>query len=449
MDAESISNKFEQEKIKFNMDFTLKSEQIKCAEEILKGKNVLCFLPTGYGKTFCFVLPTLISIEKAPMTIVISPLITLIDDQIANLSRMNFKCIKITSVSEMSSDDISSLKNGDVNFVFSCPESILKPFWRDIFLTDIWQKKVHMIAIDEAHCMSEWGEDFRGEYLKLGELRSFFNVPIMALTATSSPKIKSDIMTYLHLSDNDTITIFRLPDRPNIYLHVLKKESRDLEHSLSPLIEHMRKYGENAKKTIIYCRSIDTVSEAYLVLREKLGTAAYTGETLMIEMFHKSTHQDSKDRIMNEFRSENSAIRYVVATVALGLGVNIKDIDLIIHIGCPKSVMSYWQEAGRCGRDGRKGMSVIMYDGFTLSIKSTGKDIVDIIKTSQSICIRKQILKHLSVDIDSDVSTTEPIVCEGCDFQRCKCKACECCSYCSSKCQCSRKCPFDLRLILQ
>ena len=95
----------------------------------------------------------------------------------------------------------------------------------------------------------------------------------------------------------------------------------------------------------------------------------------MLEMFQKSTHQDSKDRIMNEFRSENSAIRYVVATVALGVGVNIKDIDLIIHIGCPKSVMSYWQEAGRCGRDGRKGMSVIMHDGFTLSIRKKGKDL--------------------------------------------------------------------------
>ncbi|XP_052061903.1 uncharacterized protein LOC127701969 [Mytilus californianus] len=133
-----------------------------------------------------------------------------------------------------------------------------------------------------AHCVSEWGESIRKEYQRLFELRSFFDVPVMALTATSTKEVKADILKYLQLSD----------EYPN---------------------------------------------------------------NILIEMFHKSTHQDSKDRILKEFKLKESKIRCVIATVALGMGLDIRDVDLVVHIGCPKSVLSYWQEAGRCARDGRQG----------------------------------------------------------------------------------------------
>ena len=158
-------------------------------------------------------------------------------------------------------------------------------------------------------------------------------------------------------------------------------------------------------------------------------------------MFHKSMYQDSKDRIISEVKSNNSTIRCLVATVALGMGFDIRDVDLIVHVGCPKSVLSYWQEAGRCARDGRNGFSLIVYDHFTLSLKTTGKDMANIVKNKDNKCIRKEIISLLSV---GEVEKLDTNYCEGCDGPRCTCSACSCCSVCSSKCKCQERCKFDI-----
>ena len=148
----------------------------------------------------------------------------------------------------------SGITNGDFSFVFSSPESVLNSFWKSIFLSKKWQSCMKLIAIDEAHCVSEWGDDFRKEYQQLFELRSFFKVPVMALTATSTKKVKVDIMEHLQLMEDNTDVIFKSPDKPNIFLEIAKKESTEYETCLSWLIEHIRVKGSNSKKTIIYCR---------------------------------------------------------------------------------------------------------------------------------------------------------------------------------------------------
>ena len=321
-----------------------------------------------------------------------------------------------------------------------------------MFLSLTWQTKVVMLAIDEAHCISEWGEDFRTDYTELNQLRSFFNVPVMALTATSTTKVKDDIMSNLNLTDDDTDIIFKSPDRPNIYIQTKKRESNDYQVSLSWLINHVKEHGVKSKKTIVYCRSIDRVSEIFVTLKDCLDTFAYangtkSSENLLVEMFHKSTHTDSKDRIIKEFKKENSRIRCVIATVALGMGLDIRDIELVVHIGCPKSVLSYWQEAGRCARDGRDGLSLILYDGFTLSLKSTAKEMAQILKnTSEEKCIRLQILNHLSAGSKLDIITK---TCRGCESHVCKCQSCRCCSVCAKKCPCHERCLFDVEAFLK
>ena len=157
----------------------------------------------------------------------------------------------------------------------------------------------------------------------------------MALTATSTKKVKGDIMEHMQLMEDNIDVIFKSPDRPNIFLEIVKKESTEYEICLSWLIEHIRIKGSNSKKTIIYCRSIDTVSEIFCTLKDCLGKMAYVdgkidSQHILLEMYHKSTHQDSKDRIINEFKKGDSRIRCIVVTVALGMGLDIRDVDLVI-----------------------------------------------------------------------------------------------------------------------
>ena len=127
------------------------------------------------------------------------------------------------------------------------------------------------------------------------------------------------------------------------------------------------------------------------------------------------------------------------------MGVDLRDVDIVVHIGCPKSTITYWQEAGRCARDGRKGLNVIMYDNFSLALKTTAKDITDVVRGSNSQCIRREILLHLSVE-DNPIGT--PASCDDCSTEECVCQACICCSFCKSKCKCDKKTPNNIEFFL-
>ncbi|CAC5389597.1 unnamed protein product [Mytilus coruscus] len=343
MDAESVRTNFNEIKCSYNINFELKEEQIKVAVAALQKRNIfVCFQQV---------------LERQCAW-------SLIDDQMSTLENWNIKCAKITSRSDMQKDVLTGISNGEYNLIFSSPESVLKPFWKKVFLGNI---------------------------------------------------------------------IFKSPDRPNIFIEIRKRDSTDFEISLKWLIDYIRENGVNSKKIVVYCRSIDRVSDLFLCLKDNLELHAYANQEkkaskLLVEIFHKSTSEDSKERILKEFKREDSRIRCLIATVALGMGLDIRDIYLVIHIGCPKSVLSYWQEAGRCARDGRDGFSFILYDNFTLSLKTTGKCIRDIIKNT-STCIRRQIENLLTVDNFKE-DTTDTKKCEGCDLQHYRCPSCKCCAEC-------------------
>ena len=203
-------------------------------------------------------------------------------------------------------------------------------------LPDIWQKRVSCLVFDEVHCMSQWGEEFRPDYKEMAQLRSFFKESVLAVTATSTPKMKDDVISLLQLEEEKTVIISRSEDRPNIFISCQKKTTNEYKTELEWLIEHLRENGISSKKTIIHCRSVDTVSEIFISLKDAQGEYAYVDKTpnvdnLLIEMYHKCTHKTSKQRILNNFSKANSALRCIVDTVALGMG-----------IGMGSSCSTYW-----------------------------------------------------------------------------------------------------------
>ena len=151
---------------------------------------------------------------------------------------------------------------------------------------------------DEAHCISEWGENFRPDFKEMGQLRSFFKAPVLALTATSTAAVKRDIMSVLQLSESDTDIIAQSADRPNIFLEMRKKINKEYEKELGWLFEYLKSNGKKSKKIILYCRSIDTVSEIFITMKDSLGKSAYIdeierSENLIVEMYHKCTDESS------------------------------------------------------------------------------------------------------------------------------------------------------------
>ncbi|XP_060559100.1 uncharacterized protein LOC132719355 [Ruditapes philippinarum] len=478
MDAETVIKLFNERKSKYNIPYDLKKEQADVAVSIANKRNCVAFLPTGYGKTLCFMVNAIIH-DIPCLTLVVSPLLSLMDSQIKSLKACNFTCIKIGSDLTAEESDgmifglnyfiknriytyllcckqiiklmiFTGISTGEYSFVFSSPESVLKQKWRDIFLNDIWQSRIALIVFDEAHCISEWGEEFRPEYQEMSQLRSFFKAPVLSLTATCTPKIKEEIMTSLQLDECNTDIICKSANRENIFIICRKKLTREYEVELDWLVNHLKERGKNSKKSIVYCRSIDTVSEVFITVKRLLGDQAYSdgikcSQNLLVEMYHKCTHETSKNRILTDFSSNLSTIRCLFATVALGMGIDIPDVDIVVHIGCPKSVISYWQEAGRCARDGRQGLSYIMYDNFTASLKNTDKSMASMVRSSETDCIRKQVLSTFSIsEAHSYIST----VCEGCDFKYCNCQACRCCEICAQRCPCSKRSILDLDTFL-
>ncbi|XP_033747061.1 ATP-dependent DNA helicase RecQ-like [Pecten maximus] len=354
-------------------------------------------------------------------------------DQINTLRQWNLTAVALEP--DMDQEKIKMVKQGCFNFVFSSPETALKPFWKDVFMSNTWREKSLALVIDEAHCISEWGENFRKEFKHLHELRSAIRAPVLALTATSTNAVKADILKCLQIEDAHIV--HRSPDRPNIFIDFQKAESTEIEKKCEWIVNHLRENNSAAKKIIIYCRSIDRVSQVFILLRSCLGIDAYANRIkdsnhALIDMFHSSIHENSKPEILRLFQDPNSNLSCLVATVALAMGIQIDDVDIVMHLGSPKTVLSYWQEAGRCARDGRPGYSYVLYDNFTLSGKGTSKDLKKIVEDSG--CFRQNILRYLG---DNEF-TNDSEICEGhCGTDRCLCTKCMCCSSCRGSCLCN------------
>ncbi|OEY68098.1 DNA helicase RecQ [Marinobacter sp. X15-166B] len=306
--------------------------------EVVAGGNALVLMPTGGGKSLCYQVPALV---RPGTAIVVSPLIALMQDQVTALRQLGVRAAFLNSSMdyEQARDTESALLNGDLDLLYCAPERLLQP--RTLGL--LHQSALSLFAIDEAHCVSQWGHDFRADYLGLDILaREFPAVPRIALTATADERTRKEIAERLSLTDaRHFVSGF---DRPNIQYRIAPKTNAN-----SQLVDFI-KTEHNGDAGIVYCLSRNKVEATARLLRDKGLTALPYHAGLPAEQ--RAAHQE-------RFLREDGVI--VVATIAFGMGIDKPDVRFVAHMDLPKSLESYYQETGRAGRDGNPSTAWMVY----------------------------------------------------------------------------------------
>ena len=305
----------------------LRPHQLEAMQAAMEGRDALVVMPTGGGKSLCYQAPALV---RPGFTVVVSPLISLMKDQVDGLKQNGVPAAYLASTleSEERSRIESALTRGELKLLYVSPERMV----RDSFLEWLLRLGLTAIAIDEAHCISHWGHDFRPEYRLLGQLRGANELPVQALTATATERVRDDIRAQLGLQkDADIIGAF---DRPNLTYRVVARHS-PLEQVAEVCTRHKGQGG------IVYCLSRRKVEELHEGLASKGVKCA---------RYHAGLSRDERRRTSEAFKSER--IDVVVATVAFGMGIDRPDVRFVAHASLPKGVEQYVQETGRAGRDG-------------------------------------------------------------------------------------------------
>ena len=312
--------------------------QREIIESVCAGNDTLGLMPTGGGKSVTFQVPAL---SMPGVCLVITPLIALMKDQVDNLRSRGIKAAAVYS-GMMHADVIATLENaifGGVKILYVSPERLSS----ELFRKKLGHMKVSLITVDEAHCISQWGYDFRPSYLRISDIRSVHpNAPVLALTATATPRVVDDIQDKLGFMRKN---VFRMSfERKNLAYLVVR--TSDKWH------ETLRLLGSTDGAAIVYVRSRKRTKEIAKALTDGGISATFYNAGL------ETAVRDQRQRDWQEGRA-----RVMVATNAFGMGIDKADVRLVVHIDCPDSIEAYFQEAGRAGRDGKPSRAVLLYDG--------------------------------------------------------------------------------------
>ncbi|MHC4561549.1 MAG: DNA helicase RecQ [Planctomycetota bacterium] len=311
--------------------------QEEIVEHVIEGGDGLVIMPTGGGKSMCYQLPALV---RSGTAIVVSPLIALMQDQVFALMENGVRATFLNSTlpADVAAEIEADYVRGSFDLLYLAPERIMQPRMLEL----LQRGEIALIAIDEAHCVSQWGHDFRPEYLQLAELADAFpGVPRLALTATADERTREEIVHRLRLREGRTfIGGF---DRPNIRYTI--SERRDPKRQLLTFLADHK--GESG---IVYCATRKSVAEYAVFLVEKGFDAV---------PYHAGLDDDVRHRHQQRFQQDDAVV--VVATIAFGMGVDKPDVRYVAHMNLPKSIEAYYQETGRCGRDGEPAEAWMVY----------------------------------------------------------------------------------------
>ena len=340
--------------------------QREIIESIGNGKDTLGLMPTGGGKSITFQVP---AIAKSGVCLVITPLIALMKDQVANLRKLGVKAAYINS--NMShGETLTTLENcvyGGISLLYISPERLSS----ELFKTKLRHMEVSFITVDEAHCISQWGYDFRPSYLEIVNIRQLKpDAPVLALTATATPEVVDDIQERLGFREKNVFKMsFERKNLAYIVRHAIDKEEQ-LLHILNSV----------AGSAIVYVRSRKrTVELAKLLTDNNISALAYNAGL------------DSEIRNQRQEEWSKSKVRVMVATNAFGMGIDKPDVRIVVHCDCPNSLEAYFQEAGRAGRDGKKSYAVLLYNDADNS--KLMKRIADTFPTKEYI---RKVYEHLA-----------------------------------------------------
>jgi len=379
----------------------LKNEQYEIINAVLHGNDVCAILPTGFGKSVCYQIPFL-CLGKS--IVVVSPLIALMDDQVQDLIKKGIPVCSLNSNNKTKGDSLKEIYEGRHKIIYTSPEYLAK---NDNFIQKLYDMDLlGLIAVDEAHCVSAWGNDFRPDYQKLACIKDLApTIPILALTATATKRIQDDICKFLRLDDPIFVTCSF--DRPNLYLSIAQKMTDTFHTTVRQLLN---KY--TGKKVLIYCKSKDDTDRVANDIKS-LGISCGA--------YHAGKTPEVRSKCQKDFT--DGKISCIVATIAFGMGVNIPDIRLVIHYNCPSDMESYYQEIGRAGRDNEYSECHMFYSGrdFIMSkffidkirdinFKRHRMNELNVIQqyVHSPVCRRNILLKHF--DSTSDVTS-----CDMCD----------------------------------
>lgn len=369
---------------------SLRDKQTTIIKNFIKGKDVVGLLPTGYGKSMCYLIPPLV---KKKIIFIISPLISLMEDQKEKLIEMNIPVAALHGNNFNKQKEIYDIIDGKIAIVYMSPEFLIKGDGLELAKTLIEEEMLGYLAVDESHCISVWGHDFRSEYMKINKFRKLFpKIPILAVTATATFNVVKEIV--MNLNMKEPLIVSANFDRPNLYLKCINNDKTDIKY-IEPWLKKYR-----YSKIIIYTNSRQETVEMAKNINDSFGKISLA--------YHAGMSKGLRNRIQTSFSKGD--INIIVSTVAFGMGID-QVVRCVLIMGAPSSIEEYYQMIGRAGRDKEQAETVLFfqYKNIVVGKSMYDKNInmsLDIIKSKKkcldtmakyfyiNTCRRKYILEY-------------------------------------------------------